>query len=420
MQEFFAAVHAVRECNRTPKKKSISDLVVELGVDGDYARFWPFVSGLLSGQLCESLLIAIAEKVAAARDGDRPKLSRLLLLLLHCHSECVTELPREGSPAVTVVMMSIGLQLRFTHVSVSDARAVADVLRKYSSAVEKVDLFSTIMDDSSASIVIAGLQNCTRLTLLHPGMTSNEADSQAITKVIEQNKSSLRILVVPAGDEGLPLITPSITACTELVSLTVGSRALTNTSAPDVADILRCHRSLKVFGLTGEIDDNGFTSIVSSLLDTPGQLQRLVLHWTVLSVPMLSGTLTALTCLEWLKLVGNPIGDDGFQQLTIPLRQLTSLQTLELIDVDLTIQSVEEMEKLLQSKPSLGKILVLNKKGAFFPLGQDVDDITQLTSMSMQEKIRRGEPSFQLGYSITEQLVFVNDRSQRLLIGFFP
>ena len=180
MQEFFAAVYVVRECNRTSIRRTegvvqalrrkfktakpsfIANLVDELGVDGDYARFWPFVSGLLSGSHCESLLTAIADKVTAARDGDESELSRLLLLLLHCHFECVTELPREGSPAVAMVMKSIGLRLEFTHVSESDARAAADVLLLYSSAVEVITLFNTMMDDSSASIVTASLQNCRR------------------------------------------------------------------------------------------------------------------------------------------------------------------------------------------------------------------------------------------------------------------
>ena len=420
MQEFFAALHAVREYNRAPEKKSIGDLVAELGVDGDYARFWPFVSGLLSGSNCESLLSAIADKVTAARDCNPPKLSRLLLLLLHCHSECVTELPREGSPAIAMVMKSIGLKLTFTHVSASDARATADILRLYSSSVENVDLFSTMIDDSSASIVIACLQSCTRLISLNPGMTSNAADSQAVAKVIEQNKSSLHGLTVPAGDEDLPLIAPSITTCSQLVSLVIGSRALTNKSAPAVADTLRCHRSLKHFGLIGRVDDDGFTSIASSLLDTSAQLERLDLHWTMLSVSMLSDTLTSLTCLTLLQLVGNPIGDDGFQQLITPLCRLPSLQQLNLIDVDLAIQSVVEIDKLLHHTPTqLVKILVLSRKNAFLPTGQDVDDIAQLISMTLEYKVRFSEPLFILGYQVAEQLKFVNDRSQELVLHFF-
>ena len=438
MQEFFAAVHVARECNRTTSRRTggvvaalrrkfkkakpsfFAGLVDELGVDGAYARFWPFVSGLLSGPQCESLLSAIADKVTSARDGYPAELSRLLLLMLHCHSECVTELPREGSPTVAMVMKSIGLKLTFTHVSASDARATADILRLYSSSVEEVILFSTMMDDSTASIVIAGLRNCTRLSYLNPGMISNAADSQAVAKVIEQNKSSLSVLVVPAGDEDLPLIAPSITTCRQLVSLVIGSRALTNKSAPAVADTLRCHRSLKEFGLTGGVDDDGFTGIASSLLDTSAQLERLALHWTMLSVSMLSNTLTSLTCLTWLQLVGNPIGDDGFHQLLTPLRRLTSLQRLELIDVDLTIQSVEEIDKLLQHTPTqLVTITVFSRKCTFLPTDQDVDDIPQLMSMTLKGKVRLSEPDFLFGYPVTEELVFVNDRSQKLFLFFF-
>ena len=420
MQEFFAALHAVREYNRAPEKKSIGNLVAELGVDGNYARFWPFVSGLLSGSHCESLLSAIADEVTAARDGDPSKLSHLLLLFFRCHSECLTELPRKGSPAMAMVMKSIGLKLTFAHVDTTDARAAADVLRLYSSSVEAVDLFSTMMDDSSASIIIAGLQHCTRLKWLNPGLTSNAVNSQALAKVTEQNKRTLRQLIVPAGDEDLPLIAPSITTCTQLIGLEIGSRALTNKSAPAVADTLRCHRSLKLFGLTGRVDDDGFTSIASSLLDSSAQLATLVLRGTMLSVSMLSTTLTALTCLKALQLVGNPIGDDSFQQFTTQEQPLTSLQQLELIDIDLTIQSMKVMEKLLQHTPTqLAMIMVVSRKSTFLPTDQDVDDITPLISMTLQEKVRRSEPFYLLGYPVTERLVFVNDRSQKLYLYFF-
>ena len=278
-----------------------------------------------------------------------------------------------------------------------------------------------MMDDSSASIVIAGLQNCTQLRWLNPGLTSKAADSQAITKVIEKNKSSLQILVVPAGDKYFPLIAPSITACRQLVNLQIGSRALTNISAPDVADTLRCHRGLKAVGLTAAIDDDGFTPIASSLLDTSARLERLALHWTTLSVSMLSRTLmiTSLTGLEQLQLIGNPIGDDGFQQLTRPLQRLAFLRVLMLIDVDLTILSVEEMVKLLQhTSTQLVKIVVMIKKSSAFMLGLDVDDIPQLTSMTLKKKTKYSEPFFILGYPITEEFVFDNDRSQKLVLEF--
>ena len=241
-------------------------------------------------------------------------------------------------------MESIGLELTFTHVSASDARAAADVLRQYCSSVGKVDLFSTMVNDSNASIVIAGLQHCTRLSYLNPGVTSNAAGSQIVAKVIEKNKTSLRGLTVPAGDEDLPLIAPSITTCRQLVSLTIGSRALTNKSAPAIADVdtLRCHRSLKHFGLIGRIDVDGFTPIASSLLDTSAQLDRLALHWTMLSVPMLSNILTSLTCFKTLQLVWKHDRRRRFSATyqTSEANDITAIPLL--IDVDLTIQPGED------------------------------------------------------------------------------
>ena len=438
MQEFFAAVHVVRECNRAAMRRTggvvqalrrkfkkakpsfIADLVDELGVDGDFERFWPFVSGLLAGSHCESLLSAIAEKVTAARGGDQTELSRLLLLLLHCHNECATEVPREGSPAIIMVMESIGLKLEHTHISASDARMAAAVLCQYCTSVKKVDLHNTMIDDSGASIILAGLQNCTQLTDLEFDTLSNAADSKVIAKVVEQNRSSLRSVVVPAGDEDLPSITPLITTCRQLVGLVIGSCALTNKSAPAVADTLRCHRSLITFGLNGRVNDNGFGLIASALLSTSAQLKHLLLRWTMVSVPMLSGTLTSLTCLQLLRIIGNPIGDDSFQQLSTSLQRLTSLRCLEMSDVGLTIQSMEEMEKLLKHPPTrLVEIKVVSKRSAFFQTGQDVNDIAQLISMTLEEKTRFDEGELHLGYLITEQVVFVNDRSRDLVLQFF-
>ena len=99
---------------------------------------------------------------------------------------------------------------------------------------------------------------------------------------------------------------------------------------------------------------------------------------------------------------------------------MTSLQHLYLADVDLTIQSVEEMDKLLQHTPTqLVKIRVTSRKSTFLPTSQDVDNIAQLISMTLEAKVRLSEPDFILGYPITEQVLFVNDRSQELFFMFF-
>ena len=101
MIEFFGAMHVVCELVSTGKK-TVSDLVRERGVDGDLARFWVFVSGLLPGELCETLLNAVRQKV------DDPTLnsevSRRFLLLLDCYIDCASKLPGRRSDTIADVM----------------------------------------------------------------------------------------------------------------------------------------------------------------------------------------------------------------------------------------------------------------------------------------------------------------------------
>ena len=439
MQEFLAAVHCVRECNQAAKKHTrsptstrvggetnqqpeafLAGLVDNLGLDSENAQFWVFVSGLLSGELCESLLGFIADKVKLAHGGYVPDLSRLLILLLRCHFEGVTNLQPEGSPAVSMVMKLVGLALEYTHVSVSDAQAAANALHHYGSLVETVSLFNAIMDDDSPSIIAAALQKCTRLKILNPGRASSAGVPHVLAQVIGQNKGSLRSLVVAVSDEDLPMIVPSIVKCTHLLSLTIGSRALTNTSTPAIAAICK-QCSLKSFGLIGGIDDAGFAPVASAILDWSAELERLTLHWTDLGLPMLISTLTSLSCLSFFQLVGNPVGDDGFRQLTTLLRRTTTLQTLQLLDVGLTCQSMAELEKLLRDSPSLSRCTVGSKKSLFLQADQDTDDIPLMTSMTLKAKTSFGEAKIidVLDYPITEELVFVTDRSQKLILNFF-
>ena len=418
MLEFFAAVHAVRKCIRKANT-TMDDFVETQSVDGDYSRFWPFVSGLLSGEECESLLSALAKKVVA-EDINVMDRSPLLLLLLHCHSECVAQLPPGGSPAMAMVMTSIGMHLDQTHLSVSDARATAAVLRQYNSTLEDVSLYSTSMEGIAIPIIISSLQHCTRLTELHlsDGSGTSE-DAKGIAKVIDQNKTTLQTLGVPTGDDTLSEVTPAITKCTRLGNLQIGSRSLTNASAPAVAEVVRNYPSLTSFGLTGEVDDAGFASIAPSLQGLAACLECLFLTWTRLSVSMLSTTLSSLTSLQSVLLMGNPIDDDGFQQLTTTLQQMESLQRLHLYDVGVTCRSVTEMEKLLRATPMLVRIVVISKKDSFLPNGEDTDHITQLTTMEITDKESLSEPWNFFGYPVTEYLEFSTDRSQEVLLGFF-
>ena len=416
--EFFAAVHAVRKCIRTAST-TIGEFVEAHSIDGDYSRFWPFVSGLLSGEECEPLLGALATKILAG-DVSGKERSRRVLLLLQCYSECVANLPPGGSPAIAMVMKTIGMRLDFTHLSVSDARIVTTVLRQYSSSVEEVSFLSTIVDDIAMPILISALQHCTRLLVLTlPTISCSSDDVQGISKVIDQNKTALGSLNVRIGDDTLPNITSAITKCTRLAELYIGSQSLTNTSAPAVAEVIRNHPSLIAVGLTGQIDDVGFAPIAPCLQSLAKRLKALKLNWTRLSVPMLSSMLPSLTCLQNFELMGNPIDDDGFKRLTPALQQIKSLQGLLLIDVGVTCRSMTEMEKLLLAAPTLRRYHVVSKKDAFLPNGEDTDHIAKLTTMKVNRKVSLSEPGNFHGCPINEFLALRTNRSQELVLCFF-
>ena len=155
----------------TKAKRNISDLVRELGVDGDYARFWPFVSGLMSGEECELLLSALTANV---HDVSRQReTTQHFLLLLQCHVECARQLPREGSPSVAAMLKSVGLRLKKTHLSLSDALAAAEILRRYGPLITVVSLHESSMDESGGADLLASLQECTQLQRLDIGAMSN-------------------------------------------------------------------------------------------------------------------------------------------------------------------------------------------------------------------------------------------------------
>ena len=158
------------------RKGHMSDLVRELGVDGDYARFWPFVSGLLSGEECELLLSALAANIQDAwqrKSTQQRKTTQHLLLLLQCHVECASKLPREGSPSVAALLKSTGLLLRKTHLSFNDTVATAEILRIYGTLLTDFSLHDSSLDHSGSAILLAGLQECTQLECLDIGAMSN-------------------------------------------------------------------------------------------------------------------------------------------------------------------------------------------------------------------------------------------------------
>ena len=214
MLEFFAAVHAVRVCIRKVKK-SLFDLIRELGVDGDYARFWPFVSGLLSGEECELLLSALVANIPHATKGRESGQSRHFLLLFQCHVECASQLPRQGSPSVAAKLKSEGLQLTSTHLSFSDTLAAAEILRMYGTLITYVNMHNTSLDDNGGADLLASLQECTQLQKLDIGTMSNlTGASSSIRRVLERNKDSLSKILLPVSDADLPELLPAMKSCT--------------------------------------------------------------------------------------------------------------------------------------------------------------------------------------------------------------
>ena len=142
MLEFFGAVHAVRELIGSGEKTP-ADLVNERGVDGDLARFWVFVSGLLQGELCETLLSILRRK--ANDPTTYSEITRRLLLLLDCYVECASKLPGQKSDTIAD-FVSGELALCCFHLTVSNAQAISSVIRNYSTQMDSVIFADTTVD----------------------------------------------------------------------------------------------------------------------------------------------------------------------------------------------------------------------------------------------------------------------------------
>ena len=280
MLEFFAAVHAVRVCIRK-EKGSLFDLIMELGVDGDYARFWPFVSGLLSGDECELLLGTLAATVPHASKRQTWMQAQHFLLLFQCHVECVSQLPRQGSPSVAAMLKSAGLQLTCVHLSFSDTHAAAEILRMYGTLLTHVNMHNTSLDDSGGADLLASLQECTQLQKLDIGTMSNlTGASSSIRRVLERNKDSLSKISLPVSDADLPELLPAMKSCTGLKCFTCGSPQLSNESALAIAEVLRLLPKVALFGLKSQMDNGGFVKLEATLCAMASRLKYLCLYWT--------------------------------------------------------------------------------------------------------------------------------------------
>ena len=406
MLEFFAAVHAVRDRIRKAKR-NLSDLVRELGVDGDYARFWPFVSGLLSGEECELLLSALVANVQRAfkvinKTGPR-ETTQHCLLLLQCHVECASQLHREGSPSVAAMLKSIGLQLVYTHLSYSDTVAAAEILRMYGTLFTYVNMHNSSLDDSGGADLLASLQECTQLQKLDIGAMSNLIGaSSSLRQVLERNKDSLHNIALPVSDADLPELLPVVKKCSGLKHLTCGSPQLTNESAPALVEVLRLLPEVNAIGLHSRMDDEGFVQLEAILCNMANRLKRLSLYWTRVSSALLSKTLLPLSNLTFFTLVGNPIGDDGFRQVASSLRQLRCLRVLHLCGLGVTWRCLAELEEVLLSCPKMRNCQLYVEKKSFPPPGEDITEISRLTTLDLTKEIEWKESYY--GYHATDAL----------------
>ena len=418
MLEFFAAVHAIRFCIRK-EKRNMADLVRELGIDGDYARFWPYISGLLSGEECELLLSVLAANIPDTRRGEEWVRSQQFLLLFQCHVECASQLPRQGSPSVAAKLKSAGLHLTYTHLSFSDMLAAAKILRMYGPLLTYVNMHNTSLDDSAGAALLAGLQECTQLQRLDIGAMSNLIGaSSGIRRILERNKDSLSSISLPVSDADLPELLPATKLCTGLTVFTCGSPQLTNKSAPAIAEVLRLLPKVNSIGLKSQMDDGGFVKLEATLCDMANRLRRLNLYWTRVSGALLSKTLSSLANLTLFTLVGNPIGDDGFQQVASSLQQLPRLKRLHLCDIGVTWRCLAELEKILLSCPQVLCGYIYAEKKSFPPAGEDITKVSSLTTLQLIGE-KAGMKDTYYGYQPTYGMVFRNVRSQVLNLSFY-
>ena len=415
MLEFFAAVHAVRICVSRERQK-VSDLVSYLGVDGDFARFWPFFGGLLSAEDCELLLSALASVVEASIGrAHQTTTSQHLLLLLQCHMECLDKLPREGSPSVAVMLRSIGLRFNITHLTVSDARATAKILRQYSAVVDVFSLHDSSIVDGGLADVLHGLQECSKLRRIDLGIMNRLGGAApALRQVLVRNKDSLQSITLPVTDADLLEILPVIKTLSRLSALTCGSRRLTKISMAGIAEVLRLLPKVNNVGIMSEMDDSGFTDLVATLNGMATRLRALKFYQTRLSASLLSKMLSSLPNLSTFTLVGNPIGDDDFRLVATSLQQLGALSNLNLCDIGLTWKSMREFESILLSCPMVNILRVYCQKRSFLPTGEGVDTIRRLTSMKECDTLKDSYTEY--GYRYSSILVFKNDRQQWLFV----
>ena len=376
MQEFFASVHAVRQLIGS-EQAAPGRLVTELGVDGHLSRFWMFVSGLLEGKQCQLLLSALLSK-SLIGNTLREK-SRRLLLLIDCYGECDSKLEAERSTALAIHFRNTGLNLSQCHLSASQAQIVCRVFQRHSTELKSAIFHLASMEASSMPPIIASLQQCHNLVeFTMPESAFKPETVDGVVKIIQNNASTLRSLLIPASDDGIP-VPPAIINGLSLQGLTIGSHALTNAGSQSVLDVFQRQPGLQLVGLIGKLDDDGFAPIAEELSSMKTLLQ-LDLMWTQLSPDMLSATLSSLTHLVALGLHGVTIGDAGFRLIAQHLRKILNV---DLHNVGLTPLSIPALCTLVCDMPMFGTCEVAVQRSIFKPTKEVIADILETTPLKL-------------------------------------
>ena len=167
------------------------------------------------------------------------------------------------------------------------------------------------------------------------------------------------------------------------------------------------------------MDDGGFVKLAATLHGMANRLRQLNLYRTRVSPALLSEVLSSLSILAGLTLVGNPIGDDGFQQVASSLQQLSYLKNLHLCDIAVTWQSLSKLEEVLPSCPEVHGCHLYVEKKSFPPPGEDIDKIPSLTTLRFRREKALSEPTVSHGYRVTNRLSFLNARNQVLHLKFY-
>ena len=367
--EFFAAVHAVKECQL--KHQSMRNLVNKLGMDDDLSSFWRCVSGLPKGDECECLLSVLATMVMACakKSGGHGELTfeggRLFLLLLGCHAECIKELPAQGSAAVSTTISRCGLTFYEHYLSTLNAKALSYALHKYSSNVRALDLRLCRLDRNSLVDVLSSLRHCTRLrSLLMLGLELpvDVVTQSALADTIEKNSRTLLSLSLKLDSQGTMLLAPVIKGCTLLQAVGVEVRGGSHQVTAMLADILGHLNNLKALSISCDMDDLGCSSILPSVKRMAPRLTLLELEHSQLSIAAIISLLTGLTKLTSLTLCSTSLGEDGFRELIPCLLQLPALTRLLLNRAGLPFKCLVEIEKLFLSMPLLKECYVSTSK----------------------------------------------------------